>query len=57
MCPALYSKKSSLINKNIIPVLAKCMDETKAEVRNSTLQVLQTLYGLMNRELFDYVSS
>jgi len=39
----------------VIPVISKCIEETKAEIRNATHQLFQTLYSFMNRDLLDYV--
>jgi len=51
----LYLKKPVLITKNVIPVISKCLEETKADIRNATHQLFQTLYSFMNRDLLDYV--
>jgi len=57
MAPSLYNKKPFLITKNVLPQLAKLVEETKSEIKTATNKLLQTLYSLMGRSLVDHVPS
>jgi hypothetical protein len=55
MAANLHSKKPTLLTKNVIPVLAKLLDDARAEVKSATKVLLSTLYGLMGKGIIEFV--
>jgi len=55
MIPEIYEKKQLLVTKNIIPAAAKCIEDTKADIKMATNKLFQSLYGLMGKSILEHV--
>lgn len=55
LAPVLQNKRPILITKNIVPLTAKLVDDSRAEVKSATKVLLLTLYGILGKSLQEYV--
>lgn len=53
--PTVYDKKPVLITKNIIPLLGKLLEDSKANVREECHRLVVMLYSVMNAEFFEFI--
>lgn len=50
----LHASKPHLVLKHALPVALKLVEENRADMRTSTAQLLQTLYGLVGTVVFEH---
>lgn len=55
MIAEIYEKKPLLVTKNVIPAAAKCIEDTKADIKMATNKLFQSLFGLMGKSILEHV--
>lgn len=51
----MNSKKPILVQKNILPLTSKFLEDPKSEIKNTNVKLIQSIYSIMGKNMLDHV--